>query len=498
MVNTSGAGPASPEWGSGPGLTSLDPPRGPRERLPVSEVGALEDRVGAALAVSELAGTSAPRLDHRYRLTRILGRGANGVVVAAHDERLDRQVALKLFAQWDERVLREARSIAKLDHPNVIRVHDVGVGDLQVEAERPVSCAYLCMALVPGKSLRAWLAEDKPSASRIRAVLAAAGEGLAAAHSAGLVHRDVKPENIMVGPGDKALVVDFGLARPPPEEGVLATLAGTPPYMAPEARAGRVSAAADVYAFARVTVEALSGALPTDERGLEAVLADLGKRLRRALRRALDPDPRRRGEIPAIVRALHRPRATMVWSLLLAAIFAFSASHLSPEFRGWFYGLFEGHDSAAQPKPPPPPMLGECTQSAGTWTLDTHVDALGLARRGLGAQGMYSLTLTPECEVTDFSKTRWRNYSDDDWQPVRPGPVQGKRTRTRAVAPGTIEVQSDFNGAPHQFTLRLEDDRARGTFERRESEPPGSVVWNGTVGGYRGPWTDPRRKIGSP
>jgi serine/threonine protein kinase len=310
---------------------------------PVSEVGALEDRVGAALAVSELAGAPAPRLDHRYRLTHILGRGANGVVVAAHDERLDREVALKLFAEWDERVLREARSIAKLDHPNVIRVYDVGVGDLQVEGEAPVSCAYLCMALVRGKSLRAWLAEDKPGDSRIRAVLAAAGEGLAAAHAAGLVHRDIKPENIMVGPGDEALVVDFGLARPPPENGALATLAGTPPYMAPEARAGQVSAAADVYAFARVTVEALSGALPTDERGLDAVLDDLGRRLDKVLRRALDSEPKRRPAVPALVRALGRPRRSMVWSLLLVAIFLFAVAHQNPKFRLWFYGLFDGH-----------------------------------------------------------------------------------------------------------------------------------------------------------
>lgn len=298
--------------------------------------------MGAALAVAELAGAPLPRVDHRYRLTRILGRGANGVVVEAHDERLDRDVALKLFAEWDDRVLREARAIAKLDHPNVIRVHDVGVGELQAQGETPTPCAYLSMALVRGSSLRDWLAR-RPSDARIRSVLAAAGEGLAAAHSAGLVHRDIKPENIMVGPKDRALVVDFGLARPPPQNGSLATLAGTPPYMAPEARNGEVSAAADVYAFARVVVEALSGALPSDERGLEVILGGLGKRLRSPLRRALDPNPRRRVGIPAIVKALHRPHGSIVWGLLFVTVFLFSVAHQNPKFRLWFYGLFDDH-----------------------------------------------------------------------------------------------------------------------------------------------------------
>lgn len=450
-------------------------------------VAALEDRIGAALAVSELAGAANPRLDRRYRITRILGRGANGVVVAAHDERLERDVALKLFAEWNERVLREARSVAKLDHPNVIRVHDVGVGDLEVEGEAALPCAYLSMALVRGQSLRGWLATGKPSDARIRAVLAAAGEGLAAAHAAGLVHRDIKPENIMVGPSDRALVVDFGLARPPAENGSLATLAGTPPYMAPEARTGEVSAASDVYAFARVVVEALSGALPSDERGLEVILDGLGKRLQGPLRRALDQNAKRRGGIAAIVKALHRPHGSIVWGLLFVAVFAFAVAHQSPKFRGWFYGLFEGNDSAAQPKPasPPPPVLGDCTDTAGAWALDTHVAELGLAQRGLDAEGQYRLTLTPECEVADFRKTHWRDAVDDDWELVRNGPVYGTDTRTRAIAPGIIEVQSEFNGAPYRFTLRFQGQGTRGSFDRLDSEGSGAMVWRGAVGGHR-------------
>jgi len=462
----------------------LTAPRSPRERLPVSEVGALEDRVGAALAVSELAGTSAPRLDHRYRLTRILGRGSNGVVVAAHDERLDRQVALKLFAQWDERVLREARSIAKLDHPNVIRVHDVGVGDLQVEGEAPMSCAYLCMALVPGKSLRAWLAEDKPSDSRIRAALAAAGEGLAAAHSAGLVHRDVKPENIMVGPGDKALVVDFGLARPPPEEGVLATLAGTPPYMAPEARAGEVSAAADVYAFARVCVEALSGVLPTDERGLDATLGPLDQRLEAALRDALSSDPGDRPRVAAIVKALQRPRRGMLWSLVLLAVFAFAVAHQSPAFRGWFYGLLGADRNSIEDTAEPAPAAGACRYVAGTWVFTTTVDALGTAHAGLGAQGQYQLRLSPDCAVEDLRKTRQGTplggLSEIDGDEVR-----GTGTVVRRIHPDALEVTSTLR-ARYRFILRFPDgDGLEGEF--RHLAPGGSVYRSGTLTGERQP-----------
>lgn len=438
--------------------------------------------MGAALAVAELAGAPLPRVDHRYRLTRILGRGANGVVVEAHDERLDRDVALKLFAEWDDRVLREARAIAKLDHPNVIRVHDVGVGELQAEGEGALPCAYLSMALVRGLSLRDWLAE-RPSDARIRSVLAAAGEGLAAAHSAGLVHRDIKPENIMVGPKDRALVVDFGLARPPPKHGDLATLAGTPPYMAPEARTGEVSAAADVYAFGRVVVEALSGALPSDERGLEVILEGLGKRLRAPLRRALDPNPKRRSGIPSIVKALHRPHGSMAWSLLLFAVVSLAVAHqVSPKFRGWVASMLSGRSDTSEAKPPTPTIHADCSESAGNWVLSTSVVELGTATRGVGAQGRYEMALSADCSVAEIFKTDFRDGPDRRWRTPQGGAVRGEGTRTWLVTSDTLGIESKFNDATYRFNLQFNGGGSMGSFEQLDSN---AVVWSGRVIGLR-------------
>jgi serine/threonine protein kinase/tetratricopeptide (TPR) repeat protein len=152
----------------------------------------------------------------RFTLLDPIGRGAMGEVFAAYDERLDRKVAIKLVrrsagtaVRADERLLREAKAMAQLSHPNVIQVYDVGVCEGRV---------YVAMEYVRGVTLRCWLEQvaQLRLRARLRAVLRqflATGAGLQAAHEAGLVHRDFKPDNVMVGEDGRPRVGDFGLAR---------------------------------------------------------------------------------------------------------------------------------------------------------------------------------------------------------------------------------------------------------------------------------------------
>ncbi|HEX9103622.1 MAG TPA: serine/threonine-protein kinase, partial [Polyangia bacterium] len=186
----------------------------------------------------------------RYRVLEVLGAGGMGVVYGAFDPELQRKVALKLirpeFAELDielrARLVREAQAMARIRHPNVITVFDVGTF-----ADR----LFVAMEVIDGWTLTSWQAARTRSVEEILRVFAAAGAGLAAAHAAGLVHRDFKPDNILIGGDGHVCVTDFGLVRPvaaPPEieepsspdatvEGELTragAVVGTPAYMAPE------------------------------------------------------------------------------------------------------------------------------------------------------------------------------------------------------------------------------------------------------------------------
>ncbi|MCA9661776.1 MAG: serine/threonine protein kinase, partial [Myxococcales bacterium] len=203
----------------------------------------------------------------RYRVQGRLGVGSMGTVYAAVDDELDRKVALKLLhshmvddpSVGHARLLREARALARLDHPNVVTVYEVGVhgGDV-----------FLAMEHIEGETLGAWLASARRSTAAILDVMIAAGRGLAAAHDAGLVHRDIKPDNIIVDRRGRVRVVDFGLVRALPRPGVdgltpltgAEVILGTPAYMSPEQiRGERLTAASDLYSFCMVLYEALFG-----------------------------------------------------------------------------------------------------------------------------------------------------------------------------------------------------------------------------------------------
>ena len=146
----------------------------------------------------------------RYVVLELVGEGAMGRVYAAYDPVLDRKVALKLLhplvdgPDGQQRLLREAKALAKVAHPHLVAVHDAGTFQDSV---------FLAMEFVDGQTLRAWLAADKRSADEVLDAFLQAGRGLAAAHAAGLVHRDFKPENVLVGRDGRVRVSDFGLAR---------------------------------------------------------------------------------------------------------------------------------------------------------------------------------------------------------------------------------------------------------------------------------------------
>ncbi|MCX4247193.1 serine/threonine-protein kinase [Paraliomyxa miuraensis] len=293
----------------------------------------------------------------RYTLIERLGAGGMGVVFSAHDDRLDRKVAIKLLREVDEsatessegrtRMQREAQAMAQLSHPHVVQVFDVG---------EHRGAIYIALALIEGPTLREWLTARVRSWREVVAMFVQAGRGLAAAHAAGLVHRDFKPGNVLVDAQDHARVMDFGLALAAgkgarvdgpqvpdvDEEGApsagsssvtnrltaplteAGTVMGTPAYMALEQHEGQpIGPAADQFAFCASLFEAVYGVRPFAGRS-----ADELWRAKRAGRVVEVP---RGGEMPAgLLRVLLRglaPRPEERWpsmSVLLARLEALS------------------------------------------------------------------------------------------------------------------------------------------------------------------------------
>ncbi|MDN7120874.1 PASTA domain-containing protein [Nocardioides sp. ChNu-153] len=209
-------------------------------------------------------------LDGRYRVGRLVARGGMASVHEALDVRLDRVVAVKVMHpglgdpitgndSFAERFVREARAAARLSHPNVVAVHDQGTDD---------GIVFLVMELVPGRTLRDVVREQAPlGAARALAILEPVVAAVGAAHRAGIVHRDVKPENVLIAEDGRVKVADFGLARAVDAETHHTTtggvLIGTVSYLAPELVVdGRSDERADVYALGVVLYELLTGEKP--------------------------------------------------------------------------------------------------------------------------------------------------------------------------------------------------------------------------------------------
>jgi len=249
----------------------------------------------AAAPASEGSGGLEPERIGRYEIVELIGRGGMGAVYRARDPQLGREVALKLVRFADrhdaaarERLVGEARALAKLAHPNVVAVFDAG--------EDGADGVFVAMELIEGQTLRAWL----DGARTLRAICEAfhgAGLGLRAAHAAGLVHRDFKPDNVIVGDDGRVRVVDFGLARDAGERGTDGS-SGTPAYMSPEQLRGEPpTTRSDQYSFCIALREAVRDATP-------------GRRIETAIARGLAHDPADRFDelTPMLDALVPRPR----------------------------------------------------------------------------------------------------------------------------------------------------------------------------------------------
>ena len=266
----------------------------------------------------------------RFSVLERIGRGGMGTVYAAYDEQLDRKVAVKVLGRSDRggdvarrRLQREAQAMARLSHPNVVTVHEVGESDGEV---------FVAMEFIRGQSLDAWI-KTSPDWREVVEVFVQAGRGLIAAHEAGLVHRDLKPHNIMRTDEGVVKVLDFGLARAAGDDSVdslelpavsssssgsvlddeltrTGAVLGTPAYMSPEQIDGRsLDARSDLYAFAVVCFEAITGQRLVDSREFAGVAYEVTRRpapsllafrpelpaaFDEAFRRALAKDPAER------------------------------------------------------------------------------------------------------------------------------------------------------------------------------------------------------------
>ncbi|MFO0632143.1 MAG: serine/threonine-protein kinase [Nannocystaceae bacterium] len=302
--------------------------------------------------LSSMFGDGEPQRIDRYEIERRIGAGGLGVVWAARDPVLGRRVAIKTLhatitdPREQERLIREARALAQVRHPNVVTVHDV-------VTEPAGDCVYLVTELIEGVDLARWLERPRPFAEVVR-VFVEAGRGLAAAHAAGIVHRDFKPGNVMLADDGRVCVLDFGLAkgdglsedtaRPSAreaaaddtDEGLTAagTVLGTPRYMAPEQHGGGpVDARSDQFAFCLSLWLAAYGVSPyrgagealVAQKHAEAIAAPPGTApawLGMLLRRGLAADPARRyasmAELRARLQARQHWRRRAPWAVAAA------------------------------------------------------------------------------------------------------------------------------------------------------------------------------------
>ncbi|HEY4177478.1 MAG TPA: serine/threonine-protein kinase, partial [Kofleriaceae bacterium] len=296
-----------------------------------------------ATASDELLPSAGDELG-RYVIEGPLGRGAMGVVLAARDPKLDRRVAVKLLlargrsAIEEARVLLEARAAARVHDAHLVSVYDVGTWNGRV---------FLAMELIDGPTLTRWLTEKRELPAIVDAFTDVA-HGLVAAHRAGLVHCDVKPDNILIGPSG-AKLSDFGLAMTPDD--TAAGMRGTPIYMAPEVLRGELpTAASDQYSLCASLYEAATGRRielrldankdrvphPVDAKQL----SDVPRWLRRIIERGLAHDPQRRfASVHEVLSALERGDvrrrriviAASAMTLAAAASVAFAATRTRAE-----------------------------------------------------------------------------------------------------------------------------------------------------------------------
>jgi len=239
----------------------VDPPGTPPDEEP------REPFPGAGAARGALRRVGTGDLLGRYELGEELGEGGMATVFRARDRDLRREVAVKvLFPHLARRVEivrrfhREARAAAALEHPNILRIYDVG-------GDEPGEPPYIVMELVRGRTLLQEIEQRGALLAEVVACIGALlGDALAAAHAAGVIHRDVKPSNVLIAPGGRLLLADFGVARLETEDSLVTrtgALLGTPAYMSPEQACGDIATAqSDLYSLGATLYQLATGALP--------------------------------------------------------------------------------------------------------------------------------------------------------------------------------------------------------------------------------------------
>ncbi|MFY0539191.1 serine/threonine-protein kinase [Nannocystis pusilla] len=331
----------------------------------------------------------------RFNVLGLVGHGGMGVVYACYDDQLDRKVAVKVLHREvvreqenaRRRLLREAQAMARLSHPHIVTVHEVGQVDDMV---------YVAMEFVRGQTLDAWV-QQSPPWRQILAAFVQAGRGLEAAHRAGLVHRDFKPQNAMIGEDGQVKVLDFGLARLHDDDlgealasGIAAgtdtalllrpltrtgVILGTPGYMSPEQHLGlRASAESDQFSFCVSLYQSLYGDWPFSTESFQALREDavqgrvappppgspVPARVFKALRRGLMADPRARfasmtellAELERDPGAIYRRVATLAATAVIAgaggviATMGSAGVALCPDARAELAGVWDGECAA--------------------------------------------------------------------------------------------------------------------------------------------------------
>jgi eukaryotic-like serine/threonine-protein kinase len=331
-----------------------------------------DDAVDAPIAAPHIA-IERGALIGRYIVIEKLGEGGMGVVYAAYDPELDRKIAIKLLREDHRgtgassrrvRLMREAQALARLDHPNIVAVYDLGVIDGRV---------FIAMELVPGETVTAWLAAAPRDWRRIVEVYRQAGRALAAAHALGIVHRDFKPDNVLISDDGGVHVVDFGLATAVDNEADddasgsasderltrAGAKVGTPGFIAPE---GGTAATVDQFSFCVALWVALHGELPFAGTTSEELLAAAAKGelrepkrrvppwLQRVLRRGLAPAPAARfPSMEALIQALSRDRTRIAAAAGIVVVAAAAVGVVA----------WRGHDSQI--------CHGAAQRIAGAW-----------------------------------------------------------------------------------------------------------------------------------
>jgi tetratricopeptide (TPR) repeat protein len=413
-------------------------------------------RMRGAIAVRLFDRAAVTRMG-RFVVGELRGRGGMGTVYAAWDPKLRRRVALKVLhgersPAASERLRLEAQALAALSHPNIVEVYEIGDDDGTV---------FVVMELVEGESLAQWIARQsvfgRTRAGACLELLLQAGRGLAACHGAGLLHRDVKPGNVLVGIDGRARVADFGLVRAvdtdPAALDVDDTAArardrvGTPAYMSPEQCDGRdADARSDQFSFCVMAWEALFGALPFegDAEGRRAAVASGPPRAPRVrgvpravvavLRRGLDEDPQRRHAdmttlSTQLEAATRSRRAGTIGIVLFAATLGLA----------W---------SSSEPAIAPAPGPCDAPTPMGTWWREQGSPTLADAAVHAGAA-------TPALEAIDAAMLVYALRHDDAWRRAcddpEPAAREARLSCLRECQDEAAVVLDEFRDDPRTF-----------------------------------------------